>query len=207
MNVWRIGRGIVGAAVLAAILVVGSTVVRVWQVARADDRTASDAILVLGASQYNGRPSDVLAARLGHALTLYQQGVAPRIVTVGGNQKGDNYTEAGSGVAWLKDRGVPAAALVSVPIGNDTLQSMKAAGKVFAQHNWHSAIIVTDPWHELRSSKMAEDQGIHSVTSPTRFGPAVRTRGTEVKYVFRETVAYLYYRAFHSSADSNEHVL
>jgi vancomycin permeability regulator SanA len=207
VNLWRIGRAIVGAVVLAAILVVGSTVVRVWQVARADNRRASDVILVLGASQYNGRPSDVLAARLQHALNLYRQGVAPRIMTVGGNRKGDNFTEAGSGVAWLRQRSVPAGALFPVPVGNDTLQSMKAAAKAFAQHRWHTAVIVTDPWHELRSRKMAEDQGIDAVTSPTRTGPAVRTRGTEVKYVLRETVAYLYYRAFHRSTDSNEHVL
>lgn len=207
MSFGRILRNLLAAAVVAALLVVGSTFVRVWQVAREDHRTASDAIIVLGASQYNGRPSAVLAARLAHALALYRQGLAPHIVTVGGNRKGDNYTEAGSGAAWLRERGVPDSALDPVPVGNDTLQSMKGAAREFARRGWHTAIIVTDPWHELRSSKMAEDQGIQTVTSPTRTGPAVRTRGTEIRYIIRETAAYLYYRAFHSSSDSNEHIL
>jgi uncharacterized SAM-binding protein YcdF (DUF218 family) len=97
---------------------------------------------------------------------------------------------------------VPASALFPVPKGNDTLQSMKAAKVLFSQHKWHSAVLVTDPWHELRSQKMAQDQGITAATSPTRTGPAVRTRGTEVRYILRETAGYLYYRLFHASSES-----
>ena len=191
-----------GAVVLAAVLVVGSTVVRVWQVARADDRPHSDTIVVLGASQFDGRPSEVFAFRLAHALTLYKEGVAPRVVTVGGKQPGDRFTEAGAGATWLQARGVPASAVVAVGKGNDTLQSMEAAAAVFRKNGWRSAVLVTDPWHELRSQTMATDQGIEASTSPTHEGPAVRTRGTELRYIVRETAAYLYYNLFHASSEA-----
>jgi uncharacterized SAM-binding protein YcdF (DUF218 family) len=165
----------------------------VWYVAREDVRTHSDAILVLGAAQYNGTPGDVLAWRLQHALNLYNEGVSKHILTVGGNQPGDHYTEAGSGKAWLNRHGVPESRLVSVPTGRDTLQSMIAAGDEFRKLGWHTAVIVTDPPHALRSRTMARANGIAAVTSPTRSGPTVHTRDTQFHYIVRETGGYLYF--------------
>jgi vancomycin permeability regulator SanA len=166
----------------------------VWYVAREDVRTHSDAILVLGAAQFNGTPGDVLAWRLRHALNLYNDGVAKHILTVGGNQPGDNYTEAGSGKAWLREHGVPSSRLVSVPTGSDTLQSMIAAGSEFRKLKWHTAVIVTDPPHALRSRTMARANGIQAVTSPTRSGPMVYSRDTQLHYIVRETGGYLYFQ-------------
>ena len=166
---------------------------QVWYVARQDDRTHSDAIIVLGAAQFNGRPSAVLEWRLLHALKLYREGVAPAIVTVGGNQPGDTFTEAGTGKAWLNQHGVPNSHLVAVRSGTDTLQSMVAVGAEYRQRGWHSAVIVTDPWHALRSRTMARDNGIKAVTSPTRSGPTVGSRDTQFNYIVREAGGYLYY--------------
>jgi len=166
----------------------------VWYVAREDVRTRSDAIIVLGAAQFNGTPGDVLAWRLRHALKLYNDGVAKHIVTVGGNRPGDNYTEAGSGKAWLAEHGVPSSRLVSVPTGNDTLESMIAVGGEFRKLKWHTAVIVTDPPHALRSRTMARANGIQAVTSPTRSGPTVYTRDTQFHYIVRETGGYLYFQ-------------
>jgi vancomycin permeability regulator SanA len=166
----------------------------VWYVAREDVRTHSDAILVLGAAQFNGTPGDVLAWRLRHALNLYNAGVSKHIVTVGGNQPGDHYTEAGSGKEWLAEHGVPSSRLVSVPTGNDTLQSMVAAGSEFKKLKWHTAVIVTDPPHALRSRTMARANGIQAVTSPTRSGPTVYSRDTQFHYIVRETGGYLYFQ-------------
>lgn len=196
-----------GAVVLAALLVVAGTAVRVWQVARQDHRPRSDAIVVLGASQYDGRPSSVLESRLEHALRLWRDGVAPRLVTVGGNRPGDRFTEAGAGARWLMRRGVPADDVVAVEQGSDTLQSMRAVAAVFERHGWHRAVLVTDPWHSLRSERMARDAGVQAVSSPTRSGPAVRTRGTEARYVVRETAAYLFYRMFHTSSEAGPNAL
>jgi uncharacterized SAM-binding protein YcdF (DUF218 family) len=166
----------------------------VWWVAREDVRTHSDAILVLGAAQYDGVPGAVLAWRLQHALNLYRDGVAKHIMTVGGNQPGDNFTEAGSGKAWLNQHGVPNANVVAVRTGNDTLQSMVAAGKEFRKRGWHTAVIVTDPPHSLRSRTMARANGIDAVTSPTRSGPTVYSRDTQFHYIVRETGGYLYFQ-------------
>lgn len=193
-RVLEVVRRLVAALVLVALVVVGGTALRVWQVARTDDRRASDAIVVLGASQFDGRPSSVFEARLEHARALYAAGVAPRVVTVGGSAPGDRFTEAAAGRTYLEAHGVPD--VVAVGEGRDTLQSLQALDRTMTAQGWHSAVLVTDPWHELRSRRMATDLGIDAVASPTRSGPSVRTRGTEVRYVARETAGYLYYRAF-----------
>ena len=99
-------RRILAALVLTVVAIVGGTAARVWWVARQDDRPRSDAIVVLGASQFDGRPSPVFKARLDHAKNLYDAGVAPRIVTVGGGAPGDRFTEARAGARYLRDKGV-----------------------------------------------------------------------------------------------------
>ncbi|GAC1327341.1 MAG: YdcF family protein [Mycobacteriales bacterium] len=180
----------------------GVTALRVWQVARTDNRRPADVIIVLGASQFDGRPSAVFQARLDHALSLYKDKVAPRIVTVGGGQPGDRFTEGEAGALYLGENRLPASALVPVGEGRDTLASLQAAAPVLAQSSWRSAVLVTDPWHCLRSRQMAHDLGIKAETSPARTGPAVHDRGTEIRYVARETAAYLYYRVFHRGFDA-----
>ncbi|HWA67096.1 MAG TPA: YdcF family protein [Mycobacteriales bacterium] len=181
---------------------IGSVWIHIWWVAREDQHPRSDAIVVLGASQYNGDPSPVFAARLDHALTLYNEGVAPYIVTVGGKEPGDNYTEAQSGAAYLRQHGVPRSALVAVQTGRDTLQSLRAVEAAFKGRGWHTAVLVTDPWHCLRARTMARDLGIQADTSPERTGPAVASTTVEVRYIARETEAYIYYEIFHND---NEH--
>jgi uncharacterized SAM-binding protein YcdF (DUF218 family) len=180
---------------------------RIWWVARQDDRRASDVIVVLGAAQFDGRPSSVFTARLGHAENLWNAKVAPRIITVGGNLAGDRFTEASAGKAWLAARGVDANRVVAVGTGSDTLGSMQAVAKEMRKEHWSTAIIVTDPWHSLRTRSMARSVGIDAVTSPARHGPAVRTRGTEVRYIARETLAYIYFEIFRRSSDSGPNAL
>ena len=187
------------AVVLLGLLVVGGTAGSIWWTARDDARPVSDAIVVLGASQFDGRPSSVLEARLEHAKRLYEAGVAPRVVTVGGGRPGDRFTEAQAGQAYLQERGVDE--VVAVGTGANTLQSLEAAAEVFAEQGWTSAVLVTDPWHSLRSRSMAREQGLEAVTSPTRAGPSVRTRGTQVRYILRETAAFLYWKAFGRSSE------
>ena len=186
---------VVAAAILALVLLVVSTALAIWWTARQDARPHSDAIVVLGSAQYNGRPSSIFAARLEHAMKLYRAGVAPVVVTVGGKETGDRFTEAEAGRDYMAKAGITATALLAVPKGVDTLESMRDVAAVFGQHGWHSAVLVTDPWHAMRAQKMADDAGIDAVSSPTRQGPAVETRTTQFKYILRETAAYLLYRA------------
>ena len=181
---------------VGVLVVVGYVAVHIWWVARHDDHPPSDAIVVLGASQYNGRPSAVFAARLDHAKALYDEHVAPRIITVGGKLEGDTYTEARAGQNYLVAHGVPANAILPVESGNDTLQSVRAVAATFGKRGWHSAVVVTDPWHCLRARTMARDAGLDAQTSPPQAGPLFSHRSTEVRYIARETVAYIYYSIF-----------
>lgn len=185
---------IVGAAVLAFVLLVVSTALAIWWTARQDSRPSSDAIVVLGSAQYNGVPSSIFEARLEHARKLFEAGVAPLIVTVGGKADGDEFTEAEAGRDYLAETGVPAEALLAVPEGVDTLESIRAVATAFTEHGWASAVLVTDPWHAMRAERMADDAGLDAASSPTRQGPAVQTRTTQFKYILRETAAYLLYR-------------
>lgn len=183
----------IAGVVLMAIVLVAGTALRVWHVARADERTDADAIVVLGAAQYNGTPSQVFESRLGQAKELYDDGVAPRIVTTGGRAQGDAYSEAEAGTSWLTEQGVPEADTVTVPEGDDTLRSLQAVAGQLREQAWTRAIIVSDPWHSLRARTMAQDAGLEAWTSPTHSGPIVQTRGTQAWYITRETAALLYY--------------
>ena len=202
MTLLRIAAKSVAVVLAVAFVVLVFTMGRVWWVARQDDRRPSDVIVVLGAAQFDGRPSSVFTARLVHARDLYKDNIAPRILTVGGNRVGDRFTEASAGARWLAAHGVPASKIVEVPIGRNTLTSVRAVSDKMKQQRWSTAVIVTDPWHSLRTRSMAHDSGIDAVTSPTRQGPAVRTRQTEFRYIFRESLAYLYYKTFHRSSDA-----
>ena len=185
---------VIGAAVAAVLLMTGATALAIWWTARQDSRPGSDAIVVLGSAQYNGVPSSIFEARLEHALELYEEGVAPVIVTVGGKATGDQFSEAEAGREYLADAGVPDDALLAVQEGADTLESMRAVGTQFADRGWDTAVLVTDPWHAMRAERMAEDAGMDAGSSPTRQGPAVQTRTTQFRYILRETAAYLLYR-------------
>lgn len=193
---------VTGGVLLIAALVVGGTGFRVWQVARTDDRGTADVVVVLGAAQYDGRPSSILQARLDHARRLYQQGIAPTVVTVGGRRTGDNFTEAQAGRRYLLDAGLPESAVVEVNSGSDTLTSLQAVATAAGEHRWHTAVIVSDPWHSLRARTMARDSGLTAYTSPTRRGPAVQTRETQARYIMRETAAMIYYRLTHAPAET-----
>ncbi len=194
-------RWLVSLLLVTVLAVPAGTWAWVWYVARQDERTPSDAIVVLGASQYNGVPSPVFEARLRQAQVLYLEGVAPVIVTVGGKLPGDNFTEAASGRDWLIEVGVPGAQIIAVEEGRDTLQSIDAVAEVFEANSWDTAILVSDPWHSLRSERMAAAHGIEAGTSPSRSGPAVIERRTQLWYITRETAALWYYWIFNDSSD------
>ncbi|RKT82757.1 Uncharacterized SAM-binding protein YcdF, DUF218 family [Saccharopolyspora antimicrobica] len=197
-----LSRVLVGT-LLVALLVGGGTAFRVWQVARFDDRRPVDIVVVLGAAQYHGKPSDVLEARLNQALKLYRAGLTEYVVTVGGRQTGDAYTEAQAGKKWLSENGVPADHIVEVDVGEDTLGSVQAVADLAADRGWDSALIVSDPWHSLRARTMANDLGLEAWASPARSGPAVQTREFQFRYIVRETGALLYYRLTHAPAELN----
>jgi len=182
-----------GGVALVGLLVVAGTWVRVAQISARDERADADAIVVLGAAQYDGDPSPVFRARLDHAAQLYRDGVAPRIVTIGGGRPDDVTTEGQAGAVYLTGAGIDPAALVAVGEGADTLASLRAADGVLAARGWTSVVLVTDPPHAARSALMARDLGWSVQTSPVREGPAVRD-DVRTAYLLRETLGILYYR-------------
>lgn len=187
------------AVLVFAVVGVGFVAFRVWYVAREDDRRPADAIVVLGAAQYNGVPTNVFKARLEHAATLFEEGVSPLIITTGGSQPGDMYTEAGSGRAYLAELGIPPAAIYAVETGTNTKGSINAVAQTISSIGGESVVLVSDPWHSYRSRLMAEDVGLDARTSPTRHGPAVWTRENQIASIIRETGAvfwYLYHQHF-----------
>lgn len=137
----------------------------------------SDAILVMGAAQYDGRPSPQLAARLDHVVTLWGDGVAPLVVVTGGNQPGDRFTEAEASTRYLADAGVPVDAIVEVGAGSSTIESVEAAAPVMRAVGVESVALVTDPYHALRSRLIVEAEGfdVDVAVTPT----SVVTGGSE----------------------------
>ncbi|HYU39289.1 MAG TPA: YdcF family protein [Acidimicrobiia bacterium] len=168
---WRIVRRVGLVAVLAALLYYVVTFVQVWWAARHDDSRRSEAIVVLGAAQYNGRPTPVFRARLDHAADLYKERVAPTIVVTGGKQAGDQFTEATSGANYLHNKGVPDAAILRETTSRTSWESLAAAARVLRDRGEKQVVLVSDPFHALRIRSIANELGLDAVTSPTRSSP------------------------------------
>ncbi len=152
----------------------------------------SDAIVVLGAAQDNGAPTAILAERIATARTDYEAGLAPLIITVGGGQKGDLSTEAASSRKSLIAQRIPQSHIVAIPIGKDTLSSTIAYVTYMKLRNMKSVIISTDPYHCYRAMAEARGLGISATCAPVQSGPG-SLKSTGLKYIIRETGAYLAY--------------
>ena len=150
-------------------------VAQVWWVGKSDQARAVDAIVVLGVAQYDGRPSPQLQARLDHALALWQEGLSPLVITTGGNQPGDRFTEAETSANYLMEGlmsvAVPAESIVQENSGSTTRESLIAVHNIMQDRGLHSVLIVTDPYHSLRSRLIAQDLGLVAYVSPTRTSP------------------------------------
>ena len=157
---------------------------QVWHSARSDEARPADAIVVLGAAQYDGRPSPVLAARLDHALLLWKAGYAPRIVVTGGKRPGDRYTEATASADDLIARGVPDSAILREVQGTSTWESLAATARILRNRGLESVLVVSDPYHSLRARETARELGLDAHASPTLTSPV--SGWSEWKHMFRE---------------------
>jgi uncharacterized SAM-binding protein YcdF (DUF218 family) len=159
--------------------------------ARKDEARPADAIIVLGAAQWNGSPSAILKARLDHAYDLYASGLAPMIVLTGGTGPGDSFSESEVSKTYLQQRGVPVSAMRTVD-GLTSWQSLQEA-RATDLRNGDQVILVSDPFHMFRVKHMSEDLGLVAYTSPTKTSPIRPNTPTEYRYVTREVGAYLAY--------------
>jgi uncharacterized SAM-binding protein YcdF (DUF218 family) len=176
--------------VLFGLWVVGLAAIGVWS--RRNAAGHADAIIVLGAAQYGGRPSPVLRSRLDHALTLWKDRRAPRIVLTGGRRTGDLISEAAAGRRYLMRRGVSASAILLEPDGRTSLASMRAAAALLNKSRGRGSkprvLLVSDPFHMLRLSVLARLHGLTPMSSPTRTSPISGKRAV-LEYMVRESLA------------------
>jgi uncharacterized SAM-binding protein YcdF (DUF218 family) len=203
----RLGRAF-GLILLAAVSIYTVALVSVLVVSQQDQRRAVDAIVVLGAAQYNGRPSPVLRARLDHALRLYNEGYAPRIVVTGGVGRGDTTSEAIVGRHYLLARDVVPGDVVVQPQGRSTQASMTAVADWLEAEGLHSVLLVSDPFHMYRLRLEARRTNLEAYTSPTESSPISDNPVVELRYLaaegFKIPVAWV--RATLSPFTSHPHV-
>lgn len=186
--IWRTISALFLLLVVFSAYVIGKT----WYTANNETIRKADLIVVMGASQLDGRPGEILTARLEESLRIYRKDLAPRIVTLGSAAPGDRFTEAGSGKNWLVQRGVRASTVIAIPKGRDTYASIVALRDKFDPAKTPDLIIVTDPYHCLRSMTIARDRGFTATCSPARSGKA-SLGSAGVRYLIRESAAYLAY--------------
>lgn len=168
---WRLAVRVVLAGLVVLVGYYLVTLFQVWRAAEDDDRSTTQAIIVLGAAQYDGRPSAVFEARLEHAAALWKAGVAPRIVVTGGGQPGDRFTEAGAGAAYLHHLGVPGEVIERETTSRSSWESLAASARFLQDQGVRRVTLVSDPFHMLRLRLIAEELGFEAVTSPTRTSP------------------------------------
>ena len=187
---------IVAIALLVAVAAVSLQVTQVskeiQQESRIDEAQPADAIIVLGAAEYRGRPSPVLEARLNHALFLYLKDMAPRVITTGGAGGDPVFTEGSVGRTYLTQHGVPPEAVVVEREGESTAQSVAAVAEIMRRMNLRSAIVVSDGYHIFRVKKMLESSGLRVYGSPRPSIPPGEWRARWQD--LRQAVGYLLWR-------------
>jgi uncharacterized SAM-binding protein YcdF (DUF218 family) len=179
---------VLGLVGLLAGIIYTVAFVSVLAMSQVDERRRADAIVVLGAAQYNGRPSPVLRARLDHALALYRDALAPRILVTGGVGRGDKESEATVARRYLLAQRIPDSAVVMQPQGRSTAASMSAVADWLESRGFHTAVLVSDPFHMLRLRLEARRTGLKVYTSPTETSPISDNPGLELEYLAAEAV-------------------
>lgn len=184
LRIW----GLFVSALLTAVLVWMVSTLAVLGWSSFDQARSADAIVVLGAAQYAGKPSPVLKARLDHALELWQAGMSHRLILTGGKGTGDTTSEAAVGRLYAQKHGVPDSAIFLETTGRTTRESMQTVARIMESKGLRSAILVSDPFHMLRLWIVARRFGFTPYTSPTRTSPISPNREQRWKYILGESV-------------------
>ena len=163
----------------------------IYREARSVDSGPSQALVVLGAAQFNGVPSEVFAARLDTAKTLYDQGAAPVIVVAGGRMQGDQFTEAEAGRDYLINAGVPPEAIEMEYLGNDTRSSLEGVADLLQPQGITNVLLVSDGFHLFRSQMLASELGFETSAHASENSPIEQGSLTEFRYVLRETAGVM----------------
>lgn len=158
-------------AIAGAIMVGGYATWRILEQGDRDERRPVDAIVVMGAAQYDGRPSPVFQARLDHAIALHRAGLAPLLVVTGGKSAGDRTTEAAAARRYAIDHGVEPAAILVEDRSTTTLESIRNVAPLLRERNVGDVLFVSDRTHMLRVLRIARDEGLRAWGSATSTSP------------------------------------
>lgn len=181
---------VAGWLIAIAVIGYGLSLGWVYRVSRLDQRELADAIVVLGAAQYNGRPSPVLKARLDHAIELYRAGLAPMVVVTGGIGTGDRVSEATVSHRYLRGQQVPDSAIIVRPDGRTTEESMQSVAEWMQERELARVLLVSDPFHMARLRLEARRAVLDPTTSPTRTSPILAGSRTEAGYLALEALKF-----------------
>jgi len=186
-------RSFVGVVVLCALGFAAVTFVRIERQSWRDEARPADCIVVLGAAEYSGRPSPVLRARLDHAYTLFQRGLAPIVITTGGNGGDPRFSEGGVGRVYLMGRGIPEQDIIAETQADDTDESAERVAAIMHTNGMHTCIAVSDGYHIFRIKKMLERQGftVYGAPRPQTRAPS---KWHETVLILREIVSYALWR-------------
>lgn len=188
MTIGRRFGPLLAKVVLAGILVWLALVALVLLAGNWPELERSDAIVVMGAAQYNGRPSPVLRSRVDHAIDLYRRGLAPRILFTGGVGTGDTLSEADVARRYALDLGVPDSAILVENRSRTSAESIGEAARILHDRSMESALLVSDPFHMLRLEMLARRGGLEGNRAPVPRGPIERNASLSLRYVLRESV-------------------
>jgi len=178
---------------VVGVALAGYAAYRIWDQGNRDEQREADAIVVMGAAQYDGRPSPLFAARLDHAIDLFHAGIAPNLIVTGGKQESDRTTEAASARSYAIGHEVPDDAILSEDHSRTTLQSIRGVAMLMHDRGLRTAVFVSDPSHMLRVLRMASDEGIVAYGSPTRTSPLERDPIKRVDAIVHELGALAVY--------------
>jgi uncharacterized SAM-binding protein YcdF (DUF218 family) len=181
------------AAIIGSVALLAYMAAQISERGKLDERQPVDAIVVLGAAQLNGRPSDVFQARLEHAVALWDEGWADWFIVTGGKLPNDNTTEADVARGWAIAHGVPPDRILAEDRGRTTLESLEAVRTIFRDEDLQSGLFVSDETHMLRVLRMAADLGIRAFSSPTRTSPADRVESRRRGAVLHEIAGLAVY--------------
>jgi len=181
---------VAAAALLAYFIVVCLGIVRA---STEQELRPSDAIVVFGAAEYSGHPSPVLKLRLDHAFDLFQQHLAPVVITTGGSGEDPKFSEGGVGHDYLMHRGIPDSSLIAETLGSDTAQSAERVAVIMRTNHMKSCIAVSDAYHVFRIRRLLEHEGIEVYVAP-RPDSLPRTEHQRFVAVVREAASYVLWR-------------
>lgn len=185
---WRLRTRLLAAAVAVLLVAWAVSTGAVVMCGARDGAEPADAIVVLGAAQYVGRPSPVLRARLDHAIDLWNRGLAPQVIFTGGTGTGDTTSEAAVSRVYAMRHGVPDTAILLENEGRTTRESIAAVSAIMRARHMRSAILVSDPFHMLRLRILSRQFGVKSYTSPTQTSPISANRVQALGYIMSESV-------------------